>query len=98
MAQSAAALQLQDSNGSQQDQGKAGPAARLASIGRDLAASCAGVALATAVVQLVASYVGKARDAFANQLRSLPGVEKVRGVVGGGGKSRKGSGAVLAQK
>lgn len=76
MAQSAAALQLQDSNGSQQDQGKAGPAARLASIGRDLAASCAGVALATAVVQLVASYVGKARDAFANQLRSLPGVEK----------------------
>ncbi|GLC33730.1 hypothetical protein PLESTM_000105200 [Pleodorina starrii] len=41
------------------------PAARLASFGQQLLASCAAVTLATAVFQTVAKYVDKARDAIA---------------------------------
>ncbi|KAG2482672.1 hypothetical protein HYH03_018409 [Edaphochlamys debaryana] len=46
------------------------PAARLVWFGKDLMAKCAAVTLATAVVQLVAKYVNKARDAVASTLPS----------------------------
>ncbi|PNH11502.1 hypothetical protein TSOC_001626 [Tetrabaena socialis] len=76
LASSAAVFTLDDCSGQQEQaapQLLSLPAARVVSIGRELVASCAAFTLASAVFQLVATYVSKARDAVAAALPTPSG-------------------------
>ena len=80
VASTAIALPSQSSNGTAQAQPLQNLAARIVSSGRELMATCAAVSLATAVFQVAAKYVNKARDAVASALPSPSNIDGVQQV------------------